>query len=92
MVMKAADVSVADGNRLVIKNISDPQRVHYAPENRYFSTENANLCSGTGVSCGSILGLVFLMCIRTVSTDGAYNTKNGFMQGFVSYVLYLRND
>lgn len=39
--------AVIDGNKVTIQ-VANAQGVRYAPELRYFSTESANLCSGTG--------------------------------------------
>ena len=44
---KAVDAT-ASGNMIIINGISKPEGVRYAPENRYDSMDNANLCSGTG--------------------------------------------
>lgn len=44
---KAVDAT-ASGNMIILNGVSKPEGVRYAPENRYDSMDNANLCSGTG--------------------------------------------
>ncbi len=40
--------AVAEGNMIIVQNVSNPEGVRYAPELRYANLDDANLCSGTG--------------------------------------------
>ena len=45
---KAVDKAVIDGNKITISGLDNPEGVRYAPELRYTSTDNANVCSSSG--------------------------------------------